>query len=103
MRSDVASPAGKASVCPRWHRFHLDAKPVQRSVIRKASIELASDDVRAPPRPRRAVSLRGDLGEYIEGSSITGEGKEGARTDHAARRRCRAWTDASTIFGSSPR
>lgn len=49
------------------------ANPGDRSVIRKASIEIQSNDVRAD-FARAGLLVNEGLGEFIEASSLTGEG-----------------------------
>lgn len=65
----ISAPATSPALSPR-----SDAPDATRSVIRKATLELDTPDVRATFAKAQMV-IRPDLGEFIEGSSLNGESK----------------------------
>lgn len=83
----AASPAADAANSyahlvpfgPRRGRWSDTLNPAPadstRQVIRKATLELATPDVAAAFAKAQQL-LRADLGEYVESSSLTGEGKD---------------------------
>lgn len=69
--TDIATPADFGD---RLGRLAAPAADAARSVIRKATLELDTPDVRAAFAKAQMV-IRPDLGEFIEGSSLNGESK----------------------------